>query len=311
MCPLNNYYPFGLKHKGYNNVINGTDHPYGFQEQEEQNELGLDWIQYKYRNHDPALGRFFNIDPLTEDYMDWGPYVFSGNRVIDARELEGLEPFFVNSDMSFSQNVQNNVNAYSTMASNLSDTAQFILNPVETVKGVVGLVGALLNPVDTASAIVDNVSQTITDLGSDDPNVQGPALGDIGSFAVETGAGLGIGKVSKVSKVATVADDVTKTVDNFPNAKPGSAGGPGAGKNFSESVKNAAEAQAGGDCVFCGVKTTRGNKPHSTRRNTDHAISKKNGGNNSLLNAQNTCQSCNLKKNSLNTNQFIRKMLND
>ncbi len=91
----NNYYPFGLKHKGYNNVINGTDHPYGFQEQEEQNELGLNWIQFKWRNHDPAIGRFMTIDPLTEEYMDWGPYVFSGNRVIDARELEGLEPHSV------------------------------------------------------------------------------------------------------------------------------------------------------------------------------------------------------------------------
>ncbi|WP_339625733.1 RHS repeat-associated core domain-containing protein, partial [uncultured Winogradskyella sp.] len=92
----NNYYPFGLKHKGYNNVINGTDHKYGFQEQEENEELGLNWISFKWRNHDPAIGRFMNIDPLTEDYMDWGPYVFSGNRVIDSRELEGLEPVPVN-----------------------------------------------------------------------------------------------------------------------------------------------------------------------------------------------------------------------
>ena len=32
------------------------------------------------------------IDPLTEKYMDWTPYAFSGNRVVDSRELEGLEP---------------------------------------------------------------------------------------------------------------------------------------------------------------------------------------------------------------------------
>lgn len=57
--------------------------------------LGWTGLSYKYRNYDPAIGRFFNIDPLTEDYMDWGSYVFSGNRVIDARELEGLEPYIV------------------------------------------------------------------------------------------------------------------------------------------------------------------------------------------------------------------------
>ncbi len=89
------YYPFGMVQKGYNNTIVGRDHQYGFQEQEEQNELGLNWIQFKWRNHDPAIGRFMTIDPLTEEYMDWGAYVFSGNRVIDARELEGLEPHSV------------------------------------------------------------------------------------------------------------------------------------------------------------------------------------------------------------------------
>ncbi len=41
----------------------------------------------------PDVARFFNIDPLAEKYPTWGPYVFSGNRVIDARELEGLEPY--------------------------------------------------------------------------------------------------------------------------------------------------------------------------------------------------------------------------
>lgn len=40
----------------------------------------------------PDVARFFNIDPLAEKYPTWAPYVFSGNRVIDARELEGLEP---------------------------------------------------------------------------------------------------------------------------------------------------------------------------------------------------------------------------
>tara|TARA_B100000929_G_C15435829_1_gene396325 strand:+ start:41 stop:580 length:540 start_codon:yes stop_codon:yes gene_type:complete len=63
--------------------------------QELNDELGLNWLSFKYRNYDPAIGRFFNVDPLTEKYMDWAPYVFSGNRVIDTKELEGLEPYVV------------------------------------------------------------------------------------------------------------------------------------------------------------------------------------------------------------------------
>src|SRR5690606_8258149 len=91
-----NFYPFGLEHRGYNNVVNGTENNYKtYQGQEINKELGLNWISFKYRNYDPAIGRFMSVDPLTEEYTDWSPYVFSGNRVIDARELEGLEPYVV------------------------------------------------------------------------------------------------------------------------------------------------------------------------------------------------------------------------
>ena len=94
----NNYYPFGLKHMGYNNINvlttgSSTAQKYKFQGQERQDELGLGWDSFKWRNYDPAMARFMNIDPLTEDYNNWSPYVFSGNRVVDARELEGLEPY--------------------------------------------------------------------------------------------------------------------------------------------------------------------------------------------------------------------------
>jgi RHS repeat-associated protein len=120
----NHYYPFGLKHTHYNidhkhfemqistdggvntaglpmtkmaqvSAGNGSiqvDNKYRFQGQERQDELGLNWDSFKYRNYDYAIGRFMNIDPLTEEYNTWSPYAFSGNRVIDSRELEGLEP---------------------------------------------------------------------------------------------------------------------------------------------------------------------------------------------------------------------------
>ena len=68
---------------------------YKFQGQERQDELGLNWDSFKYRNYDPSDGRFMSIDPLTEEYHTWSPYVFSGNRVMDSRELEGLEPLSV------------------------------------------------------------------------------------------------------------------------------------------------------------------------------------------------------------------------
>ena len=46
--------------------------------------------------HDPRLGRFFAVDPLSPEYPWNSPYAFSENRLIDAIELEGLESFQIN-----------------------------------------------------------------------------------------------------------------------------------------------------------------------------------------------------------------------
>jgi RHS repeat-associated protein len=52
---------------------------------------GLEMYEFKYRMDDPQIGRFWQQDPLAHDYRYNSPYAFSENRVIDGRELEGLE----------------------------------------------------------------------------------------------------------------------------------------------------------------------------------------------------------------------------
>ena len=86
-----NYYPFGLKHSGYNADNFQPGYKYKYQGQERQDELSLNWDSFKWRNYDYAIGRFMSIDPLSEKYAYNSPYAFSENRVIDGRELEGLE----------------------------------------------------------------------------------------------------------------------------------------------------------------------------------------------------------------------------
>src|SRR5690554_2634309 len=68
---------------------------YGFQGQEMDDEIKGEGnsINYKYRMHDPRVGRFFAVDPLAGEYPWNSPYAFSENRVIDGIELEGLEYF--------------------------------------------------------------------------------------------------------------------------------------------------------------------------------------------------------------------------
>jgi RHS repeat-associated protein len=71
-----------------------TAYRYGFQGQEKDDELKGEGnsLNYTFRMHDPRVGRFFAIDPLFRKYPYYSSYAFSGNRVIDANELEGQEP---------------------------------------------------------------------------------------------------------------------------------------------------------------------------------------------------------------------------
>ncbi|MCU7615500.1 hypothetical protein N0B16_13765, partial [Chryseobacterium sp. GMJ5] len=85
----NNYYPFGLKHEGYNANGGNPAYKYGFQGQEKQDETG--WNSFKWRNYDPSIGRFFNIDPLSEKYAYNSTYAFQENKLGLGVELEGLE----------------------------------------------------------------------------------------------------------------------------------------------------------------------------------------------------------------------------
>lgn len=48
----------------------------------------------------PDVGRFFNVDLLSEKYAYQSHYNFSENRVVDGREIEGLEVDIINEDGS-------------------------------------------------------------------------------------------------------------------------------------------------------------------------------------------------------------------
>ena len=69
---------------------------YGFQGQEKDDEIKGEGnsVNYKYRMHDPRIGRFFAVDPLTKKYPHYTPYSFSGNKVTAHVELEGLEELY-------------------------------------------------------------------------------------------------------------------------------------------------------------------------------------------------------------------------
>jgi len=89
----NNYYPFGLLHKGYNNIANSNRseaaEKYKYNGKEYEDALGLNMYEYGVRNYDAAVGRFFNIDRLTEKYESISPYNYTANNPVRFIDVDG------------------------------------------------------------------------------------------------------------------------------------------------------------------------------------------------------------------------------
>ncbi len=96
------YYAFGLSHNyGANSslsAVSGREHPYGYNGKEENDELGLEWMDYGARNYDAALGRWMNIDALSDDYYQWSPYNYAMNNPVFLIDPDGnsVDTVYVN-----------------------------------------------------------------------------------------------------------------------------------------------------------------------------------------------------------------------
>jgi RHS repeat-associated protein len=55
-------------------------------------DADLGWIDYGFRNYDPQIGRFPQLDPLADEYPFYTPYQYAGNEPITNIDIDGLEP---------------------------------------------------------------------------------------------------------------------------------------------------------------------------------------------------------------------------
>jgi RHS repeat-associated protein len=114
----NNYYSFGLQHKGYNNVINGTENKqFTYNGKELEEEIGLDWTDYGARRYMRDLGRWTSIDPYAEKYETLSPYAYVANNPINANDPDGRLIVYVNGLL-------------------FNDAAEYKLNPASIIGAV-------------------------------------------------------------------------------------------------------------------------------------------------------------------------------
>lgn len=175
----NNYYPFGLEHKGYNNVVNGTEHQYKYNGKEHQEELGLDWYDYGARNYDASLGRWFGVDGLAEKYLSNSPYHYANNNPVSNYDVDGN--YFVNfqslfTAMSFQRNSRQQIDKNNKSIEQLQGLIDDGGLSEDAVANLNGLIGGLEGANSELQGSIDEVN---TLMGSN----QGYNIEDAGAFA--------------------------------------------------------------------------------------------------------------------------------
>ncbi|MEP0266107.1 DUF6443 domain-containing protein [Dokdonia sp.] len=83
----NNYYPFGLKHRGYNTNVSGNVNSiasrFKYNGIEQEEGLAVNLYEMPLRQYDPTIGRFTSMDPVT--HHQFSPYVaFDNNPIVFA-----------------------------------------------------------------------------------------------------------------------------------------------------------------------------------------------------------------------------------
>jgi RHS repeat-associated protein len=86
----NNFYPFGMKHEGYNQTAGNPAYSYQYNGKELQKETG--WSDYGARMYMSDIARWVVIDPLAEQMRRYSPYTYAYNNPVSNIDPDGRKP---------------------------------------------------------------------------------------------------------------------------------------------------------------------------------------------------------------------------
>ena len=237
-------------------------------------ETGLNYAGARY--YDSALGRWHVIDPLWAQYPSYSPYNYAMNDPLGNYDPDGRSVWTKIAKVGYkvAKNGFNKASVAEAFAGNVQDAATLV-SPTSTGLQRLGAGISLLSELAPVSV------RDVTDVA---------------------------GVAKNVVKGADAASDTRRSVDTAVNGVVGAAGGPRAGKNFTQAgkrtVRDRNASANGGDmlCENCGTETVlpqqsrRGVTPPGNEAHVDHILPKSRGGDGAPSNGQVLCRDCNLDK---------------
>ena len=110
---INHYYPYGANMEGnWNGSFPDVKNKYQYNEKELNTDFGLDWTDYGARFYDPTVSRWLGVDPLSEKYLSWSPYVYVKNNPVKFIDPNGKDIILVISIASYGENKNSNNISY-------------------------------------------------------------------------------------------------------------------------------------------------------------------------------------------------------
>jgi hypothetical protein len=254
--------------------------------------------EFKWRMADPQTGRFWQIDPLAEDYVYNSTYAFSENKVTTHVELEGLEAVWA--DNNVERDVRD-VSSGKISTAQLEDRAavrEGASNAFTIAAAIGGTIAAGIMVPGFAQAASLVMAAEIFGVPS-----PGAPTSVISTVASETNTVVNEVKTA-TQEIKAVAGEVK--VGPYANLK--DAKTVGEGKNFTQTQKQAIinankannsgviKSDQTGKILDPAVQSKKGVSANMNQAEIDHITPKAKGGGNSNTNAQVLSKEENLKK---------------